>query len=117
MVVVFREETWKKVMNDVQSVANFRSLHVIDVVKFVWCSGASLFILLEGHLPDLENVVFGARGHHKPLIQVPRDVLDLGRVASVNENKLGWTITFLLLGLLCATFSQVPNHDPPIGAR
>lgn len=34
---------------------------MVDVVQFVITRG---LVLLVGDLPDLEDIVFGARGHH-----------------------------------------------------
>jgi len=58
---------------------------VVDIIELVVARTCWL-VLLIGDLPDLEDVVLGTRSHHKPLIQVPRDVLDLTRVPSVDKD-------------------------------
>ena len=89
------------------------SLHVVDVIEFVGCFALGL-ILFVGDLPDLEDVVLGAGGHHEALVEVPRDVLDLRCVAAVKEHQLRGSISLLFFCLLGTASSQVPDHDATI---
>ena len=87
---------------------------MVDVVQFVITRG---LVLLVGDLPDLEDIVFGARGHHKPFVQVPREVLDLARMSTMNKNELGRPVALLFFSLLSVTSSQIPDHDAAVQAR
>ena len=96
------------------------SLHVIYVVQFIWHdriqSTTYLLVLLVGHLPNLQDVILSARCHHKPLVEVPGDVLDLGGVPTMDEDKLGRAISLFLFCLFGTATGQVPHHDATIGA-
>ena len=72
--------------------------------------------MLVSHLPDLQNVVLGAGGHHESLVQIPRDVRDLCGVAAMDENQFRRPVSPLLLSLGHSAAGKVPYHDSSVRA-
>jgi hypothetical protein len=59
---------------------------LVSVLELIGVDLALLVIVdVLGHLPHLHDVVLGHRADHPGLVGVPREVGDLGGVASVNE--------------------------------
>ena len=86
---------------------------MFDIVELIWCA-IRLFVLFICNLPNLKNVVFGTGSHHETLIEVPRDILDLGCVTAVKENQLRRTISLLFFCLLGTALGKIPHHDSTI---
>ena len=68
------------------------------------------------HIPIqyLHNVVLGNGANDPRVVRVPGEVRNLGRVTSVNKEKLWGAILGILSALFLANFGQVPNVKAPV---
>jgi len=90
---------------------------LVSVLELIGVDFALLVIVdVLSHLPDLHDVVFGHGADHPGLIRVPREVGDLGGVASVDKQKFWWSILNVIRGLLLPNLAEIPDIESAISA-
>lgn len=63
--------------------------YLVFVLELIWINFALLIIVdVLSHLPDLHDIILRNGADHPSLIRVPREVRDLGSMASMNKLKL-----------------------------
>jgi hypothetical protein len=73
-----------------------------------------IIVVLIGNLPNLNDVVFCTRSHHKSFVGVPGNVWNSARVSSMNKQQFRGTILLFIFSLGFFKSRQVPDIYSPV---
>ncbi len=67
--------------------------------------------------PHLHNIILRHRADDPGFIWIPREVRDLGRVSSMDEEEFRWSVLRVLRTLFLPNLREVPDMEPSVSSR